>query len=183
MLRPRPSISPFAKTDLKRPLNGIGFVVPDKEKKLILGCTFAHHKFEGRAPARVCALLRAFLGGVQGTAWTRDNNEKLTENVFAELKGWLGITGKPLFTHLERYDQALPQYNVGHLQRILRIEERVLRYQGLSLAGNWSYGVGIPDCIESGERAAELSTYLFRTSRTCPFVRNSESVTGFFPGS
>jgi len=93
----------------------------------------------------------------------RDEDRNLTNRVFAELKDWLGISSQPLFTHLERYERALPQYAVGHLQRILRIEERILRYKGLSLAGNWSYGIGIPDCIESGERAAEaLLTYLER---------------------
>ena len=149
-------------TDMKRPLNGVGFVVPHKENKLVLGCTFAQNKFEGRVP-KGSILLRAFLGGVQSHPWIQEDDRTLTDQVFAELKGWLGITHEPLFTHLARYDQALPQYAVGHLQRMLRIEERVLRYKGLSLAGNWGYGIGIPDCIESGERAAEaLLTYLER---------------------
>jgi oxygen-dependent protoporphyrinogen oxidase len=149
-------------TDMKHPLNGVGFVVPDKEDRFVLGCTFAQNKFDGRVPQGT-VLVRAFLGGVRSGAWIKDEDRRLIDNVFAELKGWLGITGQPLFTHLERYDQALPQYAVGHLQRLLRIEERLLRYKGLSLAGNWSYGIGIPDCIESGERAAEaLLTYLER---------------------
>ena len=149
-------------TNVRCPLDGVGFVVPHKENRLVLGCTFAHNKFEGRTP-KGFVLLRAFLGGVENRAWDQDDNRTLTENIFAELKDWLGITGQPLFTHVERYERALPQYAVGHLERILRIEERALRYKGLSLAGNWSYGIGIPDCIESGERAAEsLLTYLER---------------------
>jgi oxygen-dependent protoporphyrinogen oxidase len=149
-------------TDVKRPLNGVGFVVPHKEDRLVLGCTFAQNKFEGRAP-RGSVLVRAFLGGARSDEWIQDEDRFLTHKVFAELKDWLGITGEPLFTHLQRYEQALPQYAVGHLERMLRIEERALRYKGLSLAGNWSYGIGIPDCIESGERAADaLLTYLER---------------------
>jgi len=144
----------FREMDVKRPLNGVGFVIPYKENRLVLGCTFAEHKFEGRAP-KGFMLIRAFLGGVHGTTWMGEKDEPLTQRVYSELKELLGITGKPLFTQIERYDRSLPQYNVGHLEKILRIEERLLRYRGLSLAGNWSYGVGIPDCIASGERAAD----------------------------
>jgi len=152
----------FREKDLSRPLNGVGFVVPHKEERLVLGCTFAQNKFEGRAP-KGSVLLRAFLGGVRSDTWIQDEHRVLINKVLDELKEWLGISGEPLFTHLQRYEQALPQYAVGHLQRMLRIEERSLRYKGLSLAGNWSYGIGIPDCIESGERAAEsLLTYLER---------------------
>jgi oxygen-dependent protoporphyrinogen oxidase len=152
----------FRSEDLKRTLEGVGFVIPQKENRLILGCTLADHKFEGRAPAGH-TLLRAFIGGVQGTEWTDYDDRKLIGLVLEELRGWLGIVGEPLFTDLKRYPRALPQYRVGHLQKILRIEERTLRHPGLSLAGNWSYGIGIPDCIASGERAAgQLISYLER---------------------
>src|SRR5439155_5515560 len=94
-------------------------------------------------------------GRVHKPSWISEKDEALIHRVFIDLKTWLRITGRPMFAHLERHDRALPQYNVGHLQKILRIEERLLRYPGLALAGNWTYGVGIPDCIEAGERAAD----------------------------
>ncbi len=144
----------FREMDVKRPLDGVGFVVPQKENRLILGCTFAQNKFEDRAP-KGFILIRAFLGGENGPAWFHENDEALTNKVFAELKEWLGITGKPMFTQLARYERALPQYAMGHLERVLRMEERLFRHKGLALAGNYQYGVGIPDCIESGERAAD----------------------------
>ena len=154
--------------DVHRPMNGVGFVVPHKEKRLVLGCTVVQHKFAGRAPEGF-TLLRAFLGGVQGSDWMGQKDAVLTEQVWKELQGWMDIAGRPLFTQLQRYPQALPQYNVGHLQRILRAEERALRYAGLTLAGNWQYGIGIPDCIESGERAAEqTATYLERPEPAVP---------------
>jgi len=154
----------FREMDVKRPLNGIGFVVPRKENRLVLGCTFIHHKFEGRAP-KGFMLIRVFLGGVQNTDWMKESDEVVTQNVFAELKDWLQVTGNPMFTQLERYPRALPQYSVGHLTRILRVEERLFRHKGLALAGNWQYGVGIPDCIESGERAADaLAAHLSRVA-------------------
>lgn len=144
----------FREMDVKRRLDGVGFVVPDKENRLILGCTLAHNKFEGRVP-KGFLLFRAFLGGVQSASWLYEKDELMTSRVLAELKSWFGITGNPLFTQLDRYERALPQFKVGHLQRIIRIEERMFRHKGLALAGNWQYGVGIPDCIESGERAAD----------------------------
>jgi len=158
----------FREGDVTRPLNGVGFVVPSKEKRLVLGCTFAHRKFEGRAPDGF-VLLRAFLGGSQGPLWTAESDGSLTAKVLAELEQWLGIKGKPLWTHLERHGRALPLYAVGHLPRIVRIEERLLGHSGLAMAGNWQYGVGIPDCIESGERAAGLLLdYLARAHRGAP---------------
>ncbi len=144
----------FRDMDVKRPLDGVGFVVPQKENRLVLGCTFAQNKFEGRAP-KGFMLLRAFLGGEHSARWLSENNEALTNKVLAELKEWLVITGKPMFVHLERYERALPQYTLGHLERVLRIEERMFQHKGLALAGNWQYGVGVPGCIESGERAAD----------------------------
>jgi len=145
----------FRDMDVKHPLDGVGFVVPRKENRLVLGCTFTQNKFEDRAP-KGFMLLRAFLGGEHSARWLSEKDDVLTIKVFAELKEWLNIMGKPMFSHLERYERALPQYNIGHLERILRIEERLFRHKGLALAGNWQYGVGIPDCIESGERAADL---------------------------
>jgi oxygen-dependent protoporphyrinogen oxidase len=68
-----------------------------------------------------------------------------------------------MFRVVARHPQALPQYTVGHLTRILQLEERGLRYGGLAVAGNWLRGVGVPDCIAAGERAADqLITYLER---------------------
>ncbi len=134
--------------------------MPQKENKLLLGCTFAHHKFDGRAP-KGFMLLRAFIGGVQNTSWMNEKDEPLVHRVLAELKEWLGITGKPIFSQTQRFDMALPQYVIGHLQRVAQLEERLYRHKGLALAGNWQYGVGIPDCIESGERAADYLMKLF----------------------
>lgn len=144
----------FRSLDVKRPLNGIGFVIPQKEHRSILGCTFVQQKFEGRAPTGFM-LLRVFLGGPGNPSWQTERDDALVDQTLKELSGWLGISGKPLFYHLERYAQALPQYDVGHLHRILRIEERLLGHPGLALAGNWLRGVGIPDCIASGEDAAD----------------------------
>jgi oxygen-dependent protoporphyrinogen oxidase len=150
----------FREMDVTHPFDGVGFVVPTKEGKMLCGCTFGHRKFEGRAP-KGFVLLRAFLGGDSGAPWLQEKDERLTQRVLEELHQILGFHAKPLFTIFERYEQALPQYTIGHLNRVVAIEEQLLRWKGLALAGNWQYGVGIPDCIESAGRAAQsLISYL-----------------------
>jgi oxygen-dependent protoporphyrinogen oxidase len=150
----------FKLDQIRHPMDGFGFVVPHAEKRATLACTFVHQKFAGRVPAGY-ALLRAFVGGALHPQITDLDDRALSTRVFEDLKAWLGISGAPLFTTIDRWPDAMPQYTVGHVRRILDLEERLLRFRGLQLAGNWLRGVGIPDCIASGERAAEqLMQYL-----------------------
>jgi oxygen-dependent protoporphyrinogen oxidase len=65
----------------------------------------------------------------------------------------LGISGQPVFTSVARWPNAMPQYTVGHVKRLALIEDRTAGLPGLYLAGNWQAGVGVPDCIDSAERA------------------------------
>ena len=144
----------FEESAIRHPLDGIGFVTPAAEKQPAIACTFAHRKFSGRAPPGK-ALLRAFVGGDQPPALFQRDDKELERLALQDLAPWLGITQPPLFRSVERWPRAMPQYVVGHLRRILHIEEMLLGMPGLALAGNWLRGVGIPDCIESGERAAD----------------------------
>ncbi len=139
---------------IQHSLEGFGFVSPHLEKQTALACTFVHRKFPGRVP-RGHVLLRAFAGGALQPDVLKLNDDELAKRVLSDLQMILGITQAPLFATLQRWPRAMPQYTVGHLQRILHIEEMLLGLPGLALAGNWLRGVGIPDCIESGERAAE----------------------------
>jgi oxygen-dependent protoporphyrinogen oxidase len=144
----------FKETDIAHPLDGFGFVTPFAENRTGLACTFVHRKFAGRAPAGH-ALLRVFVGGaLQEELLGRDDGE-LERRVMKDLSDLLGIRTPPLFSQLTRWPRAMPQYTLGHVQRVLQIEEALLRHKGLALAGNWLRGVGIPDCIEAGRRAAE----------------------------
>jgi oxygen-dependent protoporphyrinogen oxidase len=71
-----------------------------------------------------------------------------------ELKGYLAILGEPMFAEVHRHPRSMPQYHLGHLERVARIRERVRGLPGLALAGNAYAGIGLPDCIRSGEAAA-----------------------------
>lgn len=143
----------FRREAVKHPLNGFGFVVPSIEKRSLLACTFSHKKFAERAPEGA-VLLRVFLGGPGFGDVSKQADDELKKRAWKDLSELLGITTQPLFTCLERHYRSIAQYAVGHLEKVQQIEERMRPLRGLALAGNGFRGVGIPDCIESGDRAA-----------------------------
>ena len=144
----------YPRDAVSHPLDGFGFVVPFIEKRSIIACTFSSVKFPGRAPAdRV--LLRAFAGGaLQPEVFALDESE-IVARAEADLRELLGITGRPLFAEVSKLERSVPQYEVGHLERITDIEGVVSGIPGLSLAGNSYRGTGIPDCIRSGETVVD----------------------------
>jgi protoporphyrinogen/coproporphyrinogen III oxidase len=139
---------------IPRPLDGFGFVVPLVEARSIVACTYSSVKYPGRAPDGH-VLLRAFVGGAMQQHLFDQDDAAMAASVRQELRALLGITGEPLLTRIHRHPQAMPQYRVGHLDRMTRIDAAVGQHPGLALAGNAYRGVGIPDCIHSGELAAE----------------------------
>jgi oxygen-dependent protoporphyrinogen oxidase len=134
--------------------DGFGFLVPASEGRAMLACTFVHRKFLGRtAPGK--AVLRAFLGGVKNEALLTEPDAVLVETVRREFREILGITAEPEYVQVSRWRRAMAQYAVGHQERVKRINERVARLPGLKLAGNAYDGIGIPDCIRLGRKAAK----------------------------
>ena len=143
----------FRRNDVSHPLDGFGFVVPHAEKRFLLAATFSHQKFENRVPDG-CVLIRGFVGGASGEHVLKADDSTLERRAIQDLHDLLGLRDSPLFCVIRKHERSLPQYPVGHLTHLARIEEKRKKSSGLSLAGNWMNGVGIPDCIESGERAA-----------------------------
>jgi oxygen-dependent protoporphyrinogen oxidase len=140
----------YPRAAIAHPLNGFGFVVPFVEKRSLLACTFSSVKFVGRAPEDH-VLLRAFAGGALQPEMFDDPGRRIEQDL-CEL---LGIKGKPLFTEVAKWKRSMPQYEVGHLDRVQAIDDEVRGIRGFALAGNAYRGAGIPDCIRSGETAAE----------------------------
>lgn len=140
---------------IPKPLDGFGFVVPLVEARAIVACTYSSVKYPGRAPAGH-VLLRCFVGGALQQDLFEQDDASMAASVRRELQQLLGITSEPMLTRIHRHPRAMPQYQVGHLDRIQRIDKAVAELPGLALAGNAYRGVGIPDCIHSGELAAEL---------------------------
>lgn len=139
--------------DLPRPLDGYGYVIPSREGRAILACTWTSTKFPHRAPPGM-ALIRAFIGRAGNDAAVDYDDDRLLTMVRDELKSMLGITAQPLFHRTFRWPLAMPQYTEGHLGRVATIESRIAPLGGLALAGNAFRGIGLPDCIASGEAAA-----------------------------
>ena len=163
------------RADVAHPLNGMGFVVPAVEQRNLIACTFSSVKFAGRAPEGK-VLLRAFVGGALHQEQARWPDAKLQDAVLHDLRQLLGLTGKPALCHVSRHANAMPQYHVGHLTRIERLEAAARRWPGLALAGNAYHGVGVPDCIRSGDEAARgLLQSLFDPEST-PNPLNSASL-------
>jgi protoporphyrinogen/coproporphyrinogen III oxidase len=144
----------FNRADIPHALDGFGFVVPFIEKRSLIACTFSSVKFAGRAPEGK-VLLRAFVGGALQPELLVLDQDELLARVLADLRELLGIERQPLFAEVKKWERSMPQYHVGHLARVKRIEERLAALPGIVLAGNAYTGLGIPDCIRSGEAAAD----------------------------
>jgi oxygen-dependent protoporphyrinogen oxidase len=144
----------YPRSAVRHPLDGFGFVVPRAEGRAALACTFSSVKYPGRAPEGT-VLLRAFLGGARAEGVLAHDDAQLARLAEADLAGLLGIAGPPLLARVARHPASMPQYEVGHLDRVASIEARLRAWPGLALAGGAYRGVGIPDCIRSGETAAE----------------------------
>ncbi len=144
----------YKKENMKNNIGGFGFVVPAKENLNIIACSFSSEKFVGRAPEDI-VLMRCFVGGALNQGFLENDDWEIINIVKDELKKILYIKNEPEFTHLKRYPNSMPQYNVGHSEILSNIGNFMNKHSGLQLAGNSYEGVGIPDCIRSGETAAE----------------------------
>jgi oxygen-dependent protoporphyrinogen oxidase len=140
--------------DFPRPLDSFGFVVPAVEQRKIMACTFSSLKYPGRA-ADGHVLLRAFVGGSLQPELLQDDDATMEKHVRDELSSLLGVKAQPLFSRIWRYPNSMPQYHVGHQERIRKIEAAIGTLPGLALAGSAYHGVGIADCVRTGEEAAE----------------------------
>jgi oxygen-dependent protoporphyrinogen oxidase len=154
----------FRREDVDHPLNGMGFVVPSIERKNIIACSFSSVKFEGRAPDEF-ALLRAFIGGPGQQSLIGRDDAFIADLVEKDLNDILGLQGKPIQTHISQWKNVMPQYHIGHLDWVEKIEGQSAQVPGLALAGNAYGGVGIPDCIRSATAAAKSLLASFDRSR------------------
>jgi protoporphyrinogen/coproporphyrinogen III oxidase len=142
---------------------GFGFLVPpapnhrSEEEPALLACTFVHQKFPHRAPPGG-ALLRAFYGGDSAPELLGESDERLVALARRQLEKILGVLPDPSITVVRRWPRSLPQYAVGHLERMAELEALVKTFPGLALIGNGYYGVGVPDMIRQGREAARRFT-------------------------
>jgi len=144
----------YLRDQIAHPLDGFGFVVPIAEGRRTLAVSFSSIKYTGRAPARH-ELLRAFVGGACQGEMAHLPDDELQRLVHEELTELLGVRGAPMLVQITRWPDAMPQYHVGHVELVAGIERRAAAIDRFALAGNAYHGVGVPQCIHSGEQAAE----------------------------
>jgi protoporphyrinogen/coproporphyrinogen III oxidase len=144
----------FDAADFARLPSGFGFLVPKKERKRLVACTWVGTKFSYRVPAgKVVA--RCFLGGMEDASVLGESDEAVIAAVAEELREIAGVTAPPRFTRIARWPRSMAQYTVGHPARQAELEAHLAQIPGLYVAGNAYQGIGIPDCIRMGRAAAE----------------------------
>jgi oxygen-dependent protoporphyrinogen oxidase len=154
----------YRRDQIAHPMRGTGFVVPRVERRALLAGTWVTSKWPGRAPDGH-VLLRGFLGGGRDPHRLERTDAELIETARRELSALLGITGEPLVTRLFRWTRQSPQYEVGHLQRLATIEQRLKAIPGLFVTGSGFRAIGIPDCIADGRATAGRAATLLSSSR------------------
>jgi oxygen-dependent protoporphyrinogen oxidase len=158
--QPHPPVSSlflgFHRQQVAHPLDGLGVLVPARERRSLLGAMFSSILFPGRAPADHVALT-VFAGGTRQPEIGRLPTEELLARLMPDLRELLGVVGEPVFVHHTFWPRAIPQYNLGHerfLEPLARCENR---HAGLFIGGHPRDGISLPDCIGSGRRLARLA--------------------------
>jgi oxygen-dependent protoporphyrinogen oxidase len=144
----------FDKAAITNTLNGFGFLVPPSERQTIAAATWVKTKFPSRVPDSLLAL-RAFIVGSQAEELISQPNEAVLAAIRQDFSRIMGIQAAPVFHTLYAWPKSIPQYVVGHQERLNRIHSALAGHLGLSLVGNYFDGVGIPDCIRGAKQAAK----------------------------
>ena len=158
--------SAYRRREILHPLDGFGFLAPAKERTAVLGTLFSSTMFENRAPSEV-AVLTTFVGGRRNPELAMAGDAEVRSAVQSELSRLVGAGAEPMWTEVTRWNKAIPQYTLGHLQRLAKVEEAERALPGLIFCANYRGGVSIGDCVKAGHATAErLASQLGRTSRS-----------------
>jgi oxygen-dependent protoporphyrinogen oxidase len=134
-------------------LDGFGFLIPSREKRDILGTVVDSNVFPNRAPEGK-VLLRTMVGGARNPGLAELPDDQLLDRVLANLKDIMGVAADPEFVSIYRHARAIPQYLVGHSERLRMIDEELQRFPGLVLTGNAFRGVSLNDCVLNAMKTA-----------------------------
>jgi oxygen-dependent protoporphyrinogen oxidase len=143
----------FRREDVAHPLDGFGVLMPAVERRTVLGALFSSSVFAGRAPDGH-VLLTCFLGGMRSPADGLAPTDEVLPRVLADLGPLLGLRGQPVFTHHQRWERAIPQYELGHGHVVSAAANIEATLPGLYFTGQWRAGVSLGECIAQGQQAA-----------------------------
>jgi len=144
----------YRREQIKRSLDGFGYLIPKKEGRSTLGTLWDSSMFENRA-ADYNVLLRSMMGGACFPKYVNLSDDEVVTRVRQDLQMTMGIDVAPEFVRIFRHPQAIPQYTVGHGARLQKLAELLKAHQGLILTGNSYRGIGLNDCVAAAERAAD----------------------------
>ncbi|MBM2838368.1 MAG: oxygen-dependent protoporphyrinogen oxidase [Deltaproteobacteria bacterium] len=151
----------FNASEVKLP-KSFGFVIPRVEERKIMAATFTSRKFAGRCSDEY-VMIRCFVGGSKNEYLVALDDKEMVDMVRGELKDIIGLNAEPVLSRVYRWRKAMPQYTIGHLERVRWISERVHQHPGLYLTGSAYNGIGISDSIREGEiTAKKCLDYLFQ---------------------
>lgn len=155
----------FNRKDISHKMDGFGFVVPSQEKRSSIAASFATVKYTGRAPEDL-AIIRVFMGGALGENIIANDDSTLIKLALEDLRHYLGIAKPPIRSIVKRWPKSMPQYKVGHTDLVENLEKTIGEsLPGVFVAGSSYHGVGIPDCIASGQNAASRALYWTRAKQ------------------
>lgn len=144
----------FDRKQIRHPMNGSGFVIPQSENTNITSCTWSSSKWENRAPANK-VLIRCYFGKAGKEAILDNSDENLIKMAVKDLQNIIGLEGQAEYSLLSRWNNAMPQYQPGHNSKIEQIEKLTAQLKGIYLAGSAYKGVGLPDCIKQAKETVE----------------------------
>ena len=147
----------YPRSDIAHSLEGFGFLVPRREQRRILGCLFSSSMFEGRAPAG-SVLLTSFVGGARHPELPAGADAEIAAIVHGDLQALVGARGDPAWTAITRWTHAIPQYNLGHRERLRPVEDAERALPGLLFCANYRGGVSVGDRIQSAHAMADTVT-------------------------
>ncbi|MCL2875960.1 MAG: protoporphyrinogen oxidase [Betaproteobacteria bacterium] len=157
-------ISGWKRDAVAHPLDGFGVLVPRKEKAQILGTLFSSSMFQHRADS-AHAVLTTFIGGMRQPELMAGDDGSLQAMTESGLASLVGAQGKPLWTRISRHRQAIPQYTLGHLELVRRVDAVKAHVPGLFFCASWRGGISVSDRIKNGYLTAqETGDFIRRTA-------------------
>ena len=151
----------YRRSDVADPLAGFGFLVPRKENRAILGALFSSSMFENRAP-QDAVMLTTFVGGRRNPDLPRRSDDEIAAIVTGELRALVGTRGDPLWSAVTRWPRAIPQYDLGHRERLSGVDAAERALPGLFFCANYRGGISVGDCIKSADATATAVAELLK---------------------
>lgn len=154
----------FRKEQIKRNLDGFGFLVPEIEQRKVLGTIWASALFPHRAPEGHAALV-SFVGGARQPGLSTLDDDNLVRFVQTDLQELMGVEGHPVYTKIIRWKRAIPQYNLGYEKVVSAMDRFEQNFRGAFVCANYRGGISVGDCVMSAYKAAAAISY-YLTSQT-----------------